>query len=513
MAILTAPPGSLPGGSAPLGRTTPRIFTRPLVSGEPGPCGCGCALSPATSEGFAVDDFAADVLKRPLDPWERWLVIHGMEKLPNGWPRFRQLLILVARQNGKTHVLVVLSLYWLWRSSNRIDPFLVLGTSTKLDYARESWIKGVRMARATPDLAKDIAYRGAVRQANGEQTIETPWFARYKIAAANEEGGRSLTINRLIEDEIRQHHDWSAHEAAENAMNAVDDAQAWAISNEGDERSVVLHDLYHSALQFITDGEGDGRLGLFAWSAEPGCDLLDLEQTAQANPNLGRRISWENLKGKALRAKTAGGDLEARYRTEVLCQYVHHLEGGGVSMDAWAQTAHHVDRDDLGPPVFFVTIGKDLQSASIALAADHDGKPFVELCDHRPGVLWVTNRLQELRDRYTSATFGAFSAGPMKSWVPALSDLDIEFEFYNTPETISACAHLQKLSEGLGFEHEPDQFTTDSLRNAERRSLDGGGWVWDWRSSRGDLAPIAAITGALWLLESNEGIEIFGGWE
>jgi hypothetical protein len=66
------------------------------------------------------------------------------------------------------------------------------------------------------------------------------------------------------------------------------------------------------------------------------------------------------------------------------------------------------------------------------------------------------------------------------------------------------------LSETLGFTHEPDQFTTESLRNAERRSLDGGGWVWDWRGSRGDLAPIAAVTGALWLLESNESIEIWG---
>jgi len=509
LSILLAGPTEAPEPSEVLGRTTPRIFTQPLVTGPPGPCGCGCALDEATSEGFAVDGFAREVLKRPLDPWERWLVIHGMERLPNGWPRFRQLLILVARQNGKTHVLVVLSLYWLWRSSNRIDPFLVLGTSTKLDMAQEPWKKAVRIARATPDLAKDIAYRGAVRQANGEQTIETPWAARYKIAAANEEGGRSLTINRLIEDEIRQHHNYSAHEAADNAMNAVDDGQAWAISNEGDVRSIVLHDLYESGLRFITDGEGDGRLGLFAWSAEPGCDLLDVEQTAQANPNLGRRISWENLKGKAERAKQAGGEQEAHYRTEILCQYVHHLEGGGVTMDNWAQTAKHAEKDDLGPPVFFVTIGKDLQSASIALAADHYGIPYVELCDHRQGVSWVTARIRELLDRYPDSIVGAFAAGPMRSWVPSLSEFEVDLELFNTPETISACAHLQKLSETLGFTHEPDQFTTDSLRNAERRSLDGGAWVWDWKSSRGDLSPIAAVTGALWLLESNEPADLW----
>jgi hypothetical protein len=31
--------------------------------------------------------------------------------------------------------------------------------------------------------------------------------------------------------------------------------------------------------------------GLFAWSAPLGCDLLDVLATAQANPNLGLRIS------------------------------------------------------------------------------------------------------------------------------------------------------------------------------------------------------------------------------
>ncbi|MEK8107422.1 hypothetical protein NKG94_23895 [Micromonospora sp. M12] len=47
------------------------------MSGDPGPCGCGCALTRATSYGFEVDDFARDTLQHPLDPWQRWLAIHG----------------------------------------------------------------------------------------------------------------------------------------------------------------------------------------------------------------------------------------------------------------------------------------------------------------------------------------------------------------------------------------------------------------------------------------------------
>jgi hypothetical protein len=482
---------------AVLGKITPRIWTKPLIQGPPGPCGCGCALTRATSEGFEVEDFARDVLLHPLDLWERWLVIHGMELLPNGWPRFRQMVVLVARQNGKTELLVILSIYWMWK--RRVG--LVLGTSTKLDYSRESWLKVVKRVRHTPTLAPDIAARGAVRSVNGEQEVTTPWDSRYKIAAANEEGGRSLTVNRLVEDELRQHHDYSAHEAAENAMNAVDDAQAWAISNEGDDKAVVLHDFYDSGLAFINTGEGDERLGLFVWSAPLGCDLEDVEATAQANPNLNRRIMWANLVGKARRAKLKGGEAEAKYRTEVLCQRVRSMKSGPVSEDAWAESA--VDVQPAGEPRFFVQTAMEMTSATIAVAALHLGVPHVELADHRPDTGWLTDRLVELAGKHPGAKFAAFHASPLKSWVPTLAQLGVKLELLTATDAAAACGHLEKLVKGRGFTHSPDGIVADSLRGAEKRDLDGAAWTWDWSKSQGDLAPLVATTGALWLLEKS----------
>ena len=48
----------------------------------------------------------------------------------------------------------------------------------------------------------------------------------------------------------------------------------------------------------------------------------------------------------------------------------------------------------------------------------------------------------------------------------------------------------------------PTRWLADSLKGAETRDLEGGGWVWDWDKSTADLAPMAAVTGALWLLET-----------
>ncbi|MEZ5411043.1 MAG: hypothetical protein R2761_23635 [Acidimicrobiales bacterium] len=69
------------------GSVEPRIFTPPLRE-----------LTPETSFGYDVIDFAREVMGIELDPWQQWLAIHVGELLPDGRPRFRYVLILVARQ-------------------------------------------------------------------------------------------------------------------------------------------------------------------------------------------------------------------------------------------------------------------------------------------------------------------------------------------------------------------------------------------------------------------------------
>src|SRR5690606_26270390 len=106
-----------------LGCTEPRLWAPPLRE-----------LTPETSYGFQVIEFARS-LGRPLDPWQEGTVIHACELLADGRPRFRTVLVLVARQNGKTELLVIVSLFWMF--VQRVA--LVLGMSTKVEYAAESW--------------------------------------------------------------------------------------------------------------------------------------------------------------------------------------------------------------------------------------------------------------------------------------------------------------------------------------------------------------------------------------
>ena len=88
------------------GKETPRIYTPPLRE-----------LTPDTSVGFEVINFAENILKIKLHPWQKWLVIHALEviDLPDGWRfRFRTVIVEVARQSGKTTVGCVLALFFLF---------------------------------------------------------------------------------------------------------------------------------------------------------------------------------------------------------------------------------------------------------------------------------------------------------------------------------------------------------------------------------------------------------------
>lgn len=368
--------------------------------------------------------------RRPFDDWQRWAAIHGGELLPNGRPRFRFILLLVARQNGKTELLVLLTDYWLFGIEHPYRGYLVLGTSTKLDYAQESWEKALAIAEAT-DMALFIP-RNGVRRANGEQELTTSEGARYKIAASNEEGGRSLTINRLVLDELRQHHDYSAHDASVPATDAVPDAQVWALSNMGDDRAVVLHEYRESAIEYIETGVGDQALGLFEWSADhrPGRmpDPTDVAALAQANPNLNHpsgRNPADALLGRGARAKAKGGKMLAGFLTESMCVNVPRLDPA-IDPVAWA------DCLDPGPipaelrrrSTAFLDISMDALHATLAVAATlPDGRVRLEIAAawSGPGCTGELRRefrakIREIRPR----ALGWFPGGPAASIAPEL---------------------------------------------------------------------------------------------
>jgi phage terminase large subunit-like protein len=496
MAELTLLPQLSPSSSPealPLGSITPRLWTRPLRK-----------LTPETSYGFAVIWFAAHVLLRPLDPWQQWLVIHAGELLEDGRPRFRQVLVLVARQNGKTHLCIVLTLYWLF-----VEKWpLVFGTSTNLEQAAEPWEAACELAEGTPTLAAQLP-RNAVRKANGQQTLTTSHRTKYKIGAVSPRGGRGKSIDRIVGDELREHRSWAGYRAAFNAMNARPNGQAIYITNQGDVGSVVLNTLHKSALD-----EDDPRLGLFEWSAPDGCHPMDPAAWAAANPQLGRRMDYDTIRGPALRVSKPGADPEdlAGFQTEALCMAVRSMKAA-IDPVAWSECGDPAPIDVAGGAQVAACVDVALDGAHITLAVAtrlSDGRVRTEVVGAWDSVPAARAAVAEWAKRNKPYVLGWFPGGPaasldadwrdrrkdgLRGWPPR----GVKVEAIKASVDAVCMGFAQHVRDHLVV-HSRQELADTHVGNAERRMRGpDGGWVYDRREGAGHIDAVYAMAGAVHL--------------
>lgn len=379
--------------SALRGRTDPRLFTPPLRR-----------LTRSTTRGYEVIDFADQVLGEPLLAWQEWLVKHALELNPDGSFRFRTVVILVARQNGKSHVKRAVSLWRLFVDGAR----LVLGVGQDVSLAREQWQACIDTIKTTPDLASELE---TVRRTNGDEWFKLASGGRYKISAANRSAGRGLSVDELTFDELREQRDWLAWSALSKTTTARVNGQTWAMSNAGDDQSVVLNHLRDAALS-----SRDPSIGLFEWSAEDGCDLDDPRAWAQANPALGVTVSEAAIRS------ALGTDPPAVFRTEVLCQRVDQLDGA-VDLSAWkacADPAGTLDnvRDRV---VACLDVAPDGQHVTLVAAATlDDGRVRVEVVEAWSSTDQARAELPGLLARVAPRVLAWFPSGPAAALAPVL---------------------------------------------------------------------------------------------
>ncbi len=475
-----------------LGSEAPRVFTPPLRR-----------LTPKTSLGFALVQFADEVLGMELLPWQRWLAVHALELLPDGTFRFRTVVLLVARQSGKSTFLQVLALFFLYARGVQ----LVIGTAQNLDIAEEVWQGAVDIAQDVPELAAEI---DDVVMVNGKKALRLRRGERYKVQAANRRGGRGLSGDLVMLDELREHKSWDAWGAITKTTMARQHAQVWAASNAGDSQSVVLSFLRGLAHASLGDPDGppqvvagvapddvddDDSLGLFEWSAPPDCDLRDRDAWAQANPSLGYTIT-ERAITSALRT-----DPEPVFRTEVLCQWVETTTPGAINLDAWASLADPA-ADRGARPVFGVAVAPDRSRSAIAVAWwRSDGRAQVMLSDYDETTAWLKARVEAV-----AASWG----GPVYCSPTAKGMVD-------------GATDLTTVQQGLADVALADAVTAGTLRHggltdlqaALRRSVKDSRWprsgaarVFEPNGTT-DISPLKAASAALYGLQN---APTSGGW-
>ena len=344
------PAGAHRGTQGPLvgrqGSAWPRIATKR----PPGP-----------SAGLQVVQFATEVLKVDLLPWQINALDHGLVRTPEELWASRTVSIMVGRQNGKTLLVAVRALAGmvLWNEE-------VLAASQNRDVALDAWNTAL-------ELAEDAGLHvHSISRTNGREAFHIS-KARYKVVSSTRRGGRGLSADLVIMDEIREYRDWLGWAALEKTRRARISSQVWAISNEGDDGSTVLCSLSEMGRTAAQLGTATDSAWL-EWSAPPEAMRSDPEAWAAANPALGHLISEATV---ASEAKTDDPEV---FETEVLCRRVASLHPW-LAPGLWEACADgNVDAPTDGAAVVFaLEAGPELRHATIAVGSRRsDGRTFIE---------------------------------------------------------------------------------------------------------------------------------------
>lgn len=342
-------------------------------------------LTPATSLGFAIIDYAKNVLNKNLYPWQEWALIHSLEivgSFKSEWHfRFRTNLILVSRQNGKTVLSEVIASFFL----NVLGVESIFGTSLSLDKAEEVWEAVIRDQEDIPMLNGEI---DRVSRTNGNKRLILKDNRQYKVGAPTRRAGRGDSNDLVMLDEIREHRDFEVLAAAAASTNAKPNGIIICFSNAGDPDSIVLRQLRATALGKNDDfgGEVDGSVGLFEWSAPDGAATDDLKALAQANPALG----YGRLTERALMANRSTFP-ENKFRSECMCQQVETILPNPFPDGAWEGG---VDESSCiaaeSPLIYGIDMSQDRRWTTIGVCGlREDGNYHIEVAARRVGSEWA----------------------------------------------------------------------------------------------------------------------------
>ncbi len=256
-----------------------------------------------------------------LRPWQetvgKYLTAKGPDDVRWNW---REIAVIVARQNGKTTLLVPLIVQRL------LAGHRIMHTAQNRYLPREVFglVADIMVSKYRDRL------RSKPRFANGQESIEVRGGGHYRIVAPTRGGARGPSNDLVIIDELREMDDHSFIAAAKPTLTASKHPQMVYLSNAGTDDSEVLNALRLRA-------GVDPALAYLEWSAEASRRADDPVGWAEANPSMGHDPAVELALRDEYRAHSLSGTL-AVFETEHLCRWVVSMRERLVDAFSWAMS-------------------------------------------------------------------------------------------------------------------------------------------------------------------------------
>lgn len=427
-----------------------------------------------------------------LDPWQELVLARSLGERPDGkWAAF-EVGVVVSRQNGKGGILEARELAGLFLLGER----LIQHSAHLFDTSLEAFRRLLALIEDTPDFDRRVK---RVSKSHGEEGIELKGGQRIRFRTRTAGGGRGFTGDCLILDEAMVLPE-AAHGALLPTLSARPNPQVWYLGSAVDQQ-VHEHGVVFARVRERGVRGKDPSLAFFEWSVDP--DRLEEDESlatspevwAQSNPALGIRISAEHIshEQRSMDPRTfaverlGAGDWP---RTDGVGKRV-------IGAEAWGACADP-DSEPVGAVCFALDVTPDRSAASISAAGRRDdGKPHIEVVEHKRGTGWVAERIADLVDAHKSIAVICDGSGPVASLLPRLAELKVDVTLVNAKEHAQACGMIFDAVDQAALRHLGTPELSAAVAGAVKRPL-GDAWAWSRKSSSIDISPLVACTLALW---------------
>lgn len=370
-------------------RYVPKLYTKPL--------------SPDfLSDGPWLREFCKRYIKyfdgKPfqLDDWQADLIDHILERYPLDWPvealrgqlRYTEVLVYIARQNGKSVIGMVLGLWGMFRHH---APY-VIGLASSRDQAQIIFNRVKSIIDADPQLLKRLA----TTHTRGITRTDKP--GRYEVKPAKPDALNGIPVTLCLFDEVHlcDEEMWSQMVLGTSAQT---DAMVFGITTAGDDTSELLKRLLDRAQ--AAAGQPVSRFGAFLWYADEGCRLDDPEALLDANPALASgRL---DLDTELARVLSMPEDHARRYR---LNQF-SNPDGSLFPMHMWHKAKGFKVPLDADKLVFAVDRSPSWEYATITVSAKVDDIVYTQMVAsiRKPNLEWLIAVCKKLHNRHRAYRF------------------------------------------------------------------------------------------------------------
>jgi hypothetical protein len=415
----------------------------------------------------------------------------ALEVHSSGLPYYRTVGLSVARQNGKTLLLLArIAMELLGRRRT------VVYTAQDRQTARRKWEEMCLALLAVPSFAARVI---EFHTNNGQEVLRLDTGSVFLIVTPNDKAGRSMSVDLAIVDEAFAHRSMDVIGALSGTMAARTHAQLWITSNAGTSESVLFRHYTETGRAQVANPASP--MAWFEWAAEEGADIFDREGWEAANPSL-------DLPGGVVSAHLSAMALDGidpdKYRREYLNQWVDIDVLTGIDAATW-----NACRLDENVPAGRLALAVDMTperdrgalvvagEALLTMCTDGTVREVVpmEVIEHTSDVDRLTARTIEVARR-AGALVVLDRGNPASSLVPALEREQVEVRLIPGPEFARACGDFYDAARFRRLSHRGDYRLADAVLAATKRSM-GESWVWK-RRGPSDISPLVAATLARW---------------